>query len=80
MLQQVRAMAKAPPLGPNAVFDALEADRAAGTLADSVTTSALRYQSSSSRPGYLEQHHRDGRVVLGQLHAGRFVPWSADEE
>ncbi len=72
-------MAKAPAIDPDAVFDALEADRAAGTLPDSVTTSALRYQMSSTRPGYLEQHHRDGRVVLGQFHDGQFVPLSAEK-
>ncbi|MBP7684623.1 MAG: hypothetical protein KBB95_22115 [Deltaproteobacteria bacterium] len=61
-------------LDADAVFDALEADRAAGTLADSVTSSALRYQPSSAQAGYLEQHHSDGRVVVGQFRDGRFVP------
>ena len=73
-------MIKAPRLDPDAVFDALEDDRVAGTVADSVTTSALRYQMSSSRPGNLEQHHRDGRVVLGQFHDGRFVPRGTSKE
>jgi hypothetical protein len=73
-------MAKAHPLDPDEVFRALEADRAAGTLSGSMTTSALRYQPSNSRPGYLEQHHRDGRVVLGQFHDGRFVPLRAAKE
>lgn len=64
-------------LNPEAVFDALEADRSAGRLADSVTSSALRYQPSSARAGYLEQHHRDGRVVIGQFRDRRFVPTRA---
>ncbi len=64
-------------LDADAVFDALDADRASGKLADTVTTSALRYQPSSTRPGYLEQHHRDGRVVLGQFRDGSFVALQA---
>lgn len=64
-------------LDADAVFDALDVDRTAGTLAESVTSSALRYQASSARSGCLEQHHPDGRAVIGQYRDGRFVPTRA---
>ena len=64
----------APTLDPDQVFDALERDRDAGTLATSVTTSSLRYQPSLVHPGQLEQLHSDGLVVTGQFNNGVFTP------
>ncbi len=59
---------------PEAVFSDLERDRKSGTLADSVTTSSVRYQVSTRHPGQLEQILPDGRVLIGQFHNGEFTP------
>ena len=45
---------------------ALEADRTSGVLADSVSSSPLRYQACSSRPGYLERLDKDGNRRVGR--------------
>jgi hypothetical protein len=47
---------------PEQVFAALEADRSSGVLVDSVSSSPVRYQTCSSRPGYVERLDRDGMV------------------
>ena len=59
---------------PEEVFSDLERDREHGTLADSVTTSSVRYQVSTRHPGQLEQILPDGRVLIGQFHDGVFTP------
>lgn len=59
---------------PQEVFSDLERDRKSGTLADSVTTSSVRYQVSTRHPGQLEQILPDGRVLIGQFHDGVFTP------
>lgn len=64
----------APAVDPDKVFDALEHDREAGTLPSLVTTSVVRYQASSTHPGYLEQLTKDGQVTIGQFSNGVFTP------
>ena len=59
---------------PEEVLSDLERDRKNGTLADSVTTSSVRYQISTRHPGQLEQILPDGRVLIGQFHDGVFTP------
>jgi len=59
---------------PEEVLSDLERDRKNGTLADSVTTSSVRYQVSTRHPGQLEQILPDGRVLIGQFHDGVFTP------
>lgn len=61
-------------IAPDEVFSNLERDRKSGRLAESVTTSSVRYQSSSLHPGQLEQVLPDGRVIIGQFHDGVFTP------
>ena len=61
-------------IAPDEVFSNLERDRKSGRLAESVTTSSVRYQRSSLHPGQLEQVLPDGRVIIGQFHDGVFTP------
>ena len=63
-----------PVVNPEDVFSALEQDRDVGTLAPSVSNSAVRYQVSVSHPGQLEQIHADGKIVIGQFNDGVFTP------
>ena len=61
---------------PEEVYSGLEVDRKSGRLAELVSTSSVRYQSSTSYPGQLEQISPDGRVIVGQFHNGVFTPQS----
>lgn len=61
-----------PSVDPDALFDALENQRASGSLTDDITSTAIRYQASTSHPGLLEQIDRDGSVTLGQFNNGQF--------
>ncbi|MFT5133538.1 MAG: hypothetical protein ACI9SC_002010 [Gammaproteobacteria bacterium] len=64
----------APAIDPDEVFNSLEHDRSIGTLPSSMTTSTVRYQVSSTHPGYLEQLTEEGQVVIGQFSNGVFTP------
>jgi len=64
----------AQPVRPEAVFAAVEADRASGTLAEKVSTAAIRYQASRAHPGYLERIDHTGTRTLGTFHGGVFTP------
>ena len=61
-------------IAPDEVFSNLERDRKSGWLAESVTSSSVRYQASTRHPGKLEQILPDGRVNIGQFHDGVFTP------
>ncbi len=65
------------PIDPDDVFNLLEAQRQQGTLTQAVTTNAIKYQSSLTQPGYLEQIDQEGKIIVGQFKNGEFV--SADE-
>lgn len=60
-------------IDPDAIFDALDRDRESGALAESMSTGALRYQSSADHPGKLEACYPDGRVVVGMFKDGKFT-------
>ena len=60
-------------VAPEKVFSDLERDRKSGRLAESVTTSSVRYQVSTRHPGQLEQILPDGQVLVGQFHDGVFT-------
>ncbi len=61
------------PIAPDDVFEALENDRKAGTLHNTVTSSAVRYQVSLEYPGHLEQIDPDGNITTGQFEHGQFI-------
>lgn len=61
------------PVDPAAVFQSLETDRAAGVLPQTVTSSVLKYQTSSVHSGCLEQIHPDGRIQTGKFQDGEFI-------
>ena len=61
-------------VAPEEILSDLERDRESGRLADSVTTSSVRYQVSTRHLGQLEQILPDGRVIVGQFHDGVFTP------
>ena len=63
----------APSVIPQQVFAALEADRSSGVLANSVSSAPVRYQSCSSRPGYLERLDKDGSRSVGRFANGEFL-------
>ena len=64
----------APIVDPGQVFAALEADRVSGTLAQSVSMAAFRYQACISQPGHLEQIGPDGTRRVGTFRDGAFEP------
>jgi hypothetical protein len=58
---------------PRNVFDALEAMRKSGALAEEVTSAAVYYEASRSRPGLLDRvNSRTGERQTGQFHKGVF--------
>ena len=61
------------PIDPDEVFNLLETQRQQGSLTQVVTSSAIKYQSSLTHPGYLEQIDQDGNVLVGQFKNGEFV-------
>ncbi len=63
----------AEPVDASEVFQSLEVERAAGTLSQTVTSSLVKYQTSLSHPGYLEQIDLDGKVKIGKFQDGVFI-------
>ena len=61
-------------VAPEQVFGALEQQRRSGQLSVSVSSAALRYQASTTQPGFLEEVASDGRRRLGQFRHGVFEP------
>jgi hypothetical protein len=61
------------PVNPDVVFHSLEAERRRGTLAQTVTDSAIKYQASLTHPGYLERIGQDGNITVGQFKNGEFI-------
>ena len=61
------------PIDPDDVFKLLEAQRQQGTLTQTVTDSAIKYQSSLTQPGYLERIDQNGNVLVGQFENGDWV-------
>ncbi len=61
------------PVIPNVVFQALEQNRASGTLVRAVTSSPVRYQASSAFPGMLEQISASGEIKVGKFEHGQFI-------
>ncbi len=58
---------------PNDVFDALERDRAQGTLKNKVTKAKVWYEASQGRPGRLDRVHTDGTRETGHFRNGEFT-------
>ncbi len=56
------------------VFADLEQDRDAGDLSRKVSTAAINYQTSKTRPGMLDQIQVDGTVISGIFKDGVFIP------
>ncbi len=59
---------------PHNVFDALERDRAQGTLKNKVTKAKVLYEASQSQPGLLDRVHTDGTRETGHFRNGEFTP------
>jgi hypothetical protein len=66
------------PLDPDDVFATVEADRVSGALADRVTAAPIRYQASTSHPGYLERIDAEGKRTPGRFQDGVFVALAAE--
>ena len=64
----------AKPVNPDAVFEALEDDRRAGSLYQITSNNTVRYQVSESHLGYLEQINSDGEITTGKFDNGEFSP------
>ena len=58
---------------PRDVFDSIETTRESGSLAEKVTSAAVYYETSLSRPGLLDRvDSRTGERQTGQFHKGVF--------
>ena len=58
---------------PRDVFDSIETTRESGSLAEKVTSAAVYYETSLSRPGLLDRvSSRTGERQTGQFHKGVF--------
>jgi len=64
---------------PDVVFNAVEADRLSGELPAKVTTAAIRYQVSSSCPGFLERVDENGARTIGSFRNGVFTAYRPGE-
>lgn len=64
----------APVVPSEQVFAAVDAARASGTLAESVSAASFRYQASAALPSCLEQIAADGTRRLGHFRQGVFEP------
>lgn len=62
-----------PPINPDDVFNALERDRKAETLRDSVVSAAISYQASTKHLGFLERVDSNGNIVTGEFKNGQFI-------
>ncbi len=60
-------------INPELVFQNLERERKQGTLADKITTSAIKYQASSTHPGYLDRIDENNCITTGQFKEGKFI-------
>jgi len=60
-------------INPDDVFKALDIQREEGELAQLVTGSSIKYQSSLKHPGYLEKIDQQGKVEVGRFNEGEFV-------
>jgi hypothetical protein len=61
------------PIDPGEIFEVLENDRKDGTLQNTITSSAFRYQASLEHLGYLEQIEPDGNITTGRFEHGQFI-------
>ena len=61
------------PVDPASVFQTLEDERSAGSLARRATNSSVKYQASMEHPGCLEQIDRNGQIRVGKFIDGEFV-------
>lgn len=57
-----------------ALFGELDQKRSSGALQHAIASHSVRYQSSVSHPGCLEQVNPDGSVVVGRFTHGQFEP------
>ena len=71
---------QAAPVDPQQVFDELEQARKAGTLSQSVSTAARRYQVSEEHPGYLDQIDIEGNKTTGTFSNGEFIPLDSTDK
>lgn len=73
----VRLRVETTPSGPvdaEAVFAAVQSDRASGALADRVTRATVYYEASRTRPGLLDRVLPDGTRETGSFRDGEFLP------
>jgi hypothetical protein len=58
---------------PRDVFDSVESSRKSGALAENVTSAAIYYETSLSRPGLLDRVNAStGERQTGRFHNGKF--------
>lgn len=60
-------------IAPRDVFDSIESSRKSGALAEKVTSAAIYYETSLSRPGLLDRVNAStGERQTGRFHNGKF--------
>ena len=52
----------------------LDQKRSSGAIEHAIASNSVRYQSSASNPGCLEQVSPDGTVIVGRFTNGQFEP------
>ncbi len=67
-----------PSIDPDSIFDALDADRQSGQLANRVSEASPQYQASRSHPRMLERIDADGAITVGEYRDGHFIPVTSD--
>ncbi|MFT6422140.1 MAG: hypothetical protein ACJA2K_000862 [Thalassolituus sp.] len=58
----------------SALFMELDQKRSSGAIEHAIASNSVRYQSSASNPGCLEQVSPDGTVIVGRFTNGQFEP------
>ncbi len=73
-IKQIRIEpAESAAVNPDTVFNSLEAGRKKGKLAGKVTSAAVYYEASLTRPGLLDQvNTATGERRTGQFQSGKF--------
>jgi len=73
-IESRKEMKKEKYIAPEDVFANLERLRRDGSLSRMVAKSPIKYQSSVTHHGYLEQIDERNQVTVGRWRNGKFIP------
>ena len=76
-LAQVKVEKISPvSIDPEGLLTEIDQQRLSGTLQQEISNGQIRYQSSLSNPGLLEQVSPEGEITVGQFINGEFKPFT----